>query len=158
MCTYELTLGLNYLVQVDSDGKLRWSRNGELVDTTAGRWTDGGHGRGIVPMEHPEPTAIQHRHSFVTAPSSPSSESTRLSGGEVEQVMHYYAGRQISRNPVQRILWRNFTLRGLLDRLLRKTIKRNTWIYVSVSSCYLHERPWPMTIGFLPTCRTRIVS
>ena len=48
-------------------------------------------------------------------------------------MMHYVGLQKQSRNPVKRVLQKNFTLRGLLDRLLRKTIKRNTWIYVSVS-------------------------
>lgn len=121
-------------MQIDSEGKLRWARNGELVDTTAGRWKDQGDGKGVVPLEHPEPTALQRRHSFVAPSSSYSaSSSSSISGGETEQAMHYYVGRELSHNPIKRVLWRNFTLKGLLDRLLRKTVKRNTWIYVSVS-------------------------
>lgn len=122
--------GLNYLVQIDSEGKLRWAKNGELVDTTAGRWKDGGGGKGIVPLEHPEPTALQPRHSFLEP--SRSSANVSMSSDEADQALHYYAGESYSHNPLKRILWRNFTLKGLLDRLLRKTIKRNTWIYVSV--------------------------
>jgi len=104
---------LNYLVQIDREGKLRWAKNGQLVDTTAGRWKDGGGSKGIVPLEHP------------------TSAGSSLSGDQVEQAVHYYGARDLSRNPIKRILWRSFTLKGLLDRLLRKTIKRNTWIYVS---------------------------
>ena len=47
-------------------------------------------------------------------------------------MMHYVGIRRQSKNPLKRILLRNFTLRGLLEKLLRKTVKRNTWIYVSV--------------------------
>ena len=121
--------GLNYLVQIDSEGKVRWSRNGDLVDTTAGRWKDAGDGRGIVPLSYPEPTAPRRRTSFVT-PSRRSSSSGFAD--QVETAMHYYAGDKLPRNRFKRLIWRNFTLRGLLDRLLRKTLKRNTWIYVSV--------------------------
>ena len=121
-------------MQIDSEGKLRWARNGELVDTTSGRWKDTGTGEGIVPLNQPSPTGTpQQRHSFV-APSRSSSSSSSLSGEDLEQVMHYYDGQYISRSPWKRALWRNFTLKGLLDRLLRKTVKRNTWIYVSVSA------------------------
>jgi len=116
---------LNYLAQIDSDGKLRWARNGQLVDTTAGRWKDAGGGKGIVPLTHPEPTALQRRHSFDSTALSSSA-----SGDEANQAMHYYTGGNISKNPIKRVLW-NFTLRGIMDRLLRKTIRRNTWIYVS---------------------------
>lgn len=116
---------LNYLVQIDSEGKVRWAKNGRLVDTTAGRWKDAGVGRGIVPLTHPEPTALQRRDSFDSASAASSS-----SNDDANQAMHYYAGGNMSKNPVKRFLW-NLTLRGIMDRLLRKTIKRNTWIYVS---------------------------
>ncbi|KAJ3480712.1 hypothetical protein NLI96_g8150 [Meripilus lineatus] len=125
---------INYLVRIDNEGKLRWVRNGELVDTTAGRWKDSGKGRGIVPLEEPDRSSLQERTSF-TEPADPSSSNSRSSspvGINTDAAMHYYTGKRITSNPIKRILWRNFTLRGLLDRLLRKTIKRNTWIYVSV--------------------------
>ncbi|KAI0080309.1 hypothetical protein K474DRAFT_1590167, partial [Panus rudis PR-1116 ss-1] len=123
---------LNYLVQIDSEGRLRWARNGRLVDTTAGRWKDAGGGKGIVPLDHPEPSALQQRTSFASASSSGSSGNhASISEEEADAAIHYYAGKNLSKNPIKRILWKNFTLKGLLDKLLRKTIKRNTWIYVS---------------------------
>ncbi|CAL1695249.1 unnamed protein product [Somion occarium] len=123
---------LNYLVQIDSDGRLRWARSGELVDTTAGRWKDAGGGNGIVPLTHPEPTNAQQRTSFAGPSSSRSTPGSDPGfGDEVDTAMHYYANEKLPQNRFKRILWRNFTLRGLLDRLLRKTLKRNTWIYVS---------------------------
>lgn len=150
-----MTPGLNYLVTIDSEGRLRWARNGQLVDTTAGRWKDAGEGKGIVPFDDPTPgiTAVP-RHSFAAAPSSSSSSSSSsLSGQEEDAMMHYVGLQKQSRNPVKRVLQKNFTLRGLLDRLLRKTIKRNTWIYVSVSTCLrLRHREQVLTY-----CRTKIV-
>ncbi|KAH9846831.1 hypothetical protein C2E23DRAFT_947239, partial [Lenzites betulinus] len=126
---------LNYLVTTDSTGKLRWAHNGELVDTTAGRWKDAGGGRGIVPFDEAHRTP-EPRHSFsAPSPSSNSgaSASSSLSGDADSQMMHYVGLRRQPKNPIKRVLWKNFTLRGLVDKLLRKTIKRNTWIYVSVS-------------------------
>ncbi|KAL1951560.1 hypothetical protein VTO73DRAFT_709 [Trametes versicolor] len=121
---------LNYLITIDSTGKLRWARNGELVDTTAGRYKDAGGGRGIVPFEAPdithEPRASFSAPSPDTGPSSGSNSSLADS-----QMMHYVGLRRQPKNPVKRVLWKNFTLKGLVDKLLRKTIKRNTWIYVS---------------------------
>ncbi|KAF8527884.1 hypothetical protein BU17DRAFT_61250 [Hysterangium stoloniferum] len=40
-----------WAVQIDSQGKLRWARNGELVDTTAGKWKTLGDGMGIAPTD-----------------------------------------------------------------------------------------------------------
>ncbi|KAH9944150.1 uncharacterized protein BXZ73DRAFT_39569, partial [Epithele typhae] len=124
---------LNYLVSIDNTGKLRWARNGQLVDTTAGRWKDAGDGRGIVPLDDPSPSPADPRHSFVASPpDSRSSSSSGVSGDEVDAVMHYVGIKQQSKNPIKRLFLRNFTPRGLLERLLRKTVRRNTWIYVSV--------------------------
>jgi len=36
---------------VDKQGKLRWARNGELVDSSKGKWKDLGQGRGIGPAD-----------------------------------------------------------------------------------------------------------
>ncbi|KAH9898125.1 hypothetical protein C8Q73DRAFT_744205 [Cubamyces lactineus] len=126
--------GLNYLVKIDKDGRLRWARNGALVDTTAGRWMDAGAGRGIVPYEDTDGDS-EPRDSFSVPDQnssfSPRSESS-FSGDQEAEMMHYVGLRKQPRNPVKRVLWKNFTVRGLVDKLLRKTIKRNTWIYVSV--------------------------
>ncbi|TFK92774.1 hypothetical protein K466DRAFT_479925, partial [Polyporus arcularius HHB13444] len=125
---------LNYLVTIDSDGKLRWARNGQHVDTTAGRWKDAGGGKGIVPFDDPTPgtSTLATRHSFApSSSSSPASSTSSLSGEDEDAAMHYVGLQKESKNPVKRVLQKNFTIRGLLDRLLRKTIKRNTWIYVS---------------------------
>ena len=45
--------------------------------------------------------------------------------------MHYTSDAK-SGNWLQRTAKRNLTLKGLMDKLLKKTVKRNTWIYVSV--------------------------
>jgi hypothetical protein len=44
----------------------------------------------------------------------------------------HYASDSKSGNWLQRAVKRNFTLKGLMNKLLKKTVKRNTWIYVSV--------------------------
>ncbi|KIJ45540.1 hypothetical protein M422DRAFT_166294, partial [Sphaerobolus stellatus SS14] len=119
---------LNYLVKVASDGKLRWARNNETVDTTAGKWKDLGNGMGVVPTEGEElaeASALRHRTSFDdSAPSSTSSEAS------------HYLGTRADSNRIMRLLRGRFTVAGLTDRLLRKTasssVKRNTWIYVTV--------------------------
>ncbi|KAI0778456.1 hypothetical protein BD413DRAFT_466113 [Trametes elegans] len=125
---------LNYLVTIDNSGRLRWARNGQLVDTTAGRWKDAGGGRGIVPFDEPGTDSGSPRASFSgqsRRSSSISSSASALSGDAEDEMMHYVGLRRQPENPVKRVLWTNLTLRGLLDKLLRKTIRRNTWIYVS---------------------------
>lgn len=124
--------GLNYLVKIDSEGKLRWERTGQLVDTTAGHWKDAGYGRGIVPEEHPNRPNLRPRTSFGSS-GSLSSISVAPSGSmDGSGAVTHYASDTKSGNWLQRAAKRNLTPKGLMDKLLKKTVKRNTWIYVSV--------------------------
>ncbi|KAJ6575022.1 hypothetical protein B0H19DRAFT_933678, partial [Mycena capillaripes] len=114
---------LNYLVEIDSQGRLRWARNHELVDTTAGRWKDSEDGKGIIPDEISLARLIRGE----SVESTPSRDSAALD----DAAMHY-TGSQRGKYRWTRELRKRFTLHGIVDRLLRKTVKRNTWIYVSV--------------------------
>lgn len=124
---------LNYLVEIDEQGKLRWARNHELVDTTAGRWKDAGSGAGIVPADPADsPEDLfkpQRRESFASAASSSSSSVS-------SDAMHYN-GPPKGKNPVSRAVQRNLTIKGMTDRVLKKTLKKNTWIYVADRHCNL---------------------
>jgi hypothetical protein len=125
-----LFAGLNYLVEIDDEGRLRWARNHELVDTTAGEWKDSENGKGIIR------DAVSLRQALVRGPSLESRESavstsTRDSAA-LDTAAEHYAGTQQGKYWLTREFRKRFTLRGIVDRLLRKTVKRNTWIYVSV--------------------------
>ncbi|KAJ6604565.1 hypothetical protein DFH09DRAFT_898433, partial [Mycena vulgaris] len=116
---------LNYLVEIDSQGRLCWARNHEVVDTTAARWKDSGGGHGIVPDDVPLREALVRGQSLV---STSSHDSAAL-----DTAATHYTGSQRGKYRWTRELRKRFTLHGIVDRLLRKTVKRNTWIYVSVS-------------------------
>ncbi|KAJ3779121.1 hypothetical protein EV361DRAFT_792077 [Lentinula raphanica] len=120
-CT--VILGLNYLVKIDSDGKLRWARNNELVDTTAGRWKDSGNGGGIVPEDMPA-QPVQRRGSFESVAASSSSVQS-------DAVIHYLEPPK-GKSHWSKLFYRYFTVRGVTNRLLRTSLKRNTWLYTSV--------------------------
>src|ERR1700733_8819721 len=124
-----LFTGLNYLVNIDSDGRLRWHRTGQLIDTTAGHWKDEGEGGGIVPLSGPSHRISERRTSFDSLSSISSSNDSQYI--ENSAAMHYTSHKK-SNNWVARKIQAHLTLRGLTEKLLRKTIKRNTWIYVSV--------------------------
>lgn len=121
------------MVEIDADGKLRWERTGQLVDTTAGHWKDAGDGRGIIREEHPDRPDLGPRTSFGSSGSlsSISVASGEPSGGS-GAATHYTSGAE-SGNWLQRAAERNITLKGLTNKLLKKTLRKNTWIYVSVS-------------------------
>lgn len=130
--------GLNYLVKIDADGKLRWERTGQLVDTTAGHWKDAGDGLGIVREEHPNRPDLGPRTSFA---SSGSLSSISVAPGEPSDgsdAATHYTGPE-SGNWLQKAVKRNLTLKGLTNKLLKKTVRRNTWIYVSVSEHILES-------------------
>lgn len=127
-----MCLGLNYLVKVDDTGKLRWARNNELVDTTAGHWKDAGGGKGVVPDDVPKNAEPARRGSFDSVPSVSANSSLNQ---EEENVATHYAGETKGKTRLAKIIRRHLTIHGIMDRLLRKTVQRNTWIYVSDKNC-----------------------
>ncbi|KAF7306850.1 hypothetical protein MIND_00477200 [Mycena indigotica] len=110
---------LNYLVEIDSIGRFRWARNHELVDTTPGRWKDSGNGQGIVP----DTGSI--RGALFRGESLGSTDSAAR-----EAAATHYAGAR-GRYKLTREFRKRFTLHGIVNRLLRKTVKKNVWIYTS---------------------------
>ncbi|KAG1757664.1 hypothetical protein EDB19DRAFT_1901168 [Suillus lakei] len=118
---------INYLVNIDDDGKLRWARNNVLIDTTEGKWQDLGEGKGIIPQDgtHPCPPPIPpRRHSF-------GSWSSTSFGPRQQNETTHYGGPKKGGTRFGRAIRRHFTLKGRMDKLLRKTVGINTWIYVA---------------------------
>ncbi|KAF9462147.1 hypothetical protein BDZ94DRAFT_1166419 [Collybia nuda] len=113
----------NYLVEIDDNGKLFWVKNNQPVDTTAGLWVDAGDGMGVVPQDLPEPPLKEYRTTISTMPSA--SRQSKEAVHYVDQVVGGYKWSQY--------LKRYFTPKRIVQRLFRKVIRRNTWIYVSVS-------------------------
>ncbi|KAG2154756.1 hypothetical protein DEU56DRAFT_770163 [Suillus clintonianus] len=122
---------LNYLVSIDVEGKLRWARNNVLIDTTEGKWQDLGEGKGIIPQDgtRPHPPIPPPRDSFGSWSSTPYRSLQ-------ENEATHYTKSQKGRTRLGRAIRRHFTLKGMMDRLLRKTVGNNTWIYVAVRPNY----------------------
>ncbi|KAG2755580.1 hypothetical protein P692DRAFT_20716808 [Suillus brevipes Sb2] len=120
---------INYLVSIDDEGRLRWARNNDVIDTTEGKWQDLGEGKGIIPQDGtpPCPPIPPRRDSF---------GSTSFRSRQQNEATHY-AGSKKGRNRLGRAICRHFTLKGRMDKLLRQTVGANTWIYVSDESCEL---------------------
>jgi len=91
------------------------------VDTTAGHWTDTEDGSGIIPLDT--------SHTRPPPPRNPVSSSSLAS--EQENAATHYAGVTKGKYQWSRYIRSRFTPRGIVDRMLRKTVRRNTWIYVS---------------------------
>lgn len=119
-----------------------------MVDTTAERWKDSGNGGGIVPEDLPqESRPARSRGSFESphddeddashntshnTSGHDSSVGTRDSSRDSDAAMHYL-GPPKGKSKWAKVFYRYFTLRGVTNRLLRKTVRRNTWIYITVS-------------------------
>lgn len=117
---------------MDDKGLLRWARNEELVDTVDELWRDSGKGTGIEKFtSHDEDVrpAVVRRTSFdvatfdvdevnsVEIPSSPSHDGE--SGTQTKSVTSWVK--------------KNVTPTGVAKKLIRRTIRNSTWIYVAVS-------------------------
>lgn len=98
-----------------------------MVDTSAGCWKDAGGGQGIVPQEAGDEDAPPPRSSFDSLPVTTGPTVT----DEEKDAAAHYAGQAKGKNKLKKILKRHFTLNGMMDRLLRMTVKKNTWIYIS---------------------------
>ena len=131
---------MNYLVEIDGKGLLRWGRNHELVDTSPGNWKDSGNGDGIVARDPTDTTekkpAVKHRTSFLASPPLSQRPSYRARG--VDSTLN--TAKDETRSPKLRIFrkgLRRVSLTNLLrTRLLRGLISRDTWIYVAVCAIY----------------------
>lgn len=129
-------IGQNYKVKIDEKGLLRWERNNELVDTTAGRWQDSGNGSGVVPFDASKGDApVVRRTSFEINPVISSSSSAVSAGSEDSRNATHYVETTRKRNPMNRWIRTHLTVKGWTELLLRKTVRRNTWIYVADSRC-----------------------
>ena len=148
--------GLNYLVKISDDGKLLWAKNNQPVDTTAGDWKDIPEGGGIVPQDMPDVATHDQQPSATGGITRTSSEVQQNSA------THYAGGKTGKEGGPgwKRTLRRFTTLNGMVERLLRKTVRRNTWIYVSVRRFAPRTRAHPGDVGddhqqltLVPFCR-----
>lgn len=127
---------MNYLTTVDKEGKLCWKKSGQRI-TTSTQWKD--TPEGIVPVnddEVPGPTAS------VEAPpgrkSSAWSEDTISSSDSesAEERADRYVNTNLkaAKGPRKMV---HVSPATILNQLLRTSVRKNTWIFVSGIS-----RPW----------------
>jgi len=133
-----------YLVSVDDEGRLCWAKNGARIDTTE-KWKDSVHG--IVPADDTSTPAYQPRpddtgtrllgDSFSASDSPSSSSSDSSTDSETAaQATHYATPALDSAKGVKKI--KHVTVATLFDKLLRKSVRKNTWIFVADTSFRLY--------------------
>jgi hypothetical protein len=131
----------HYLVKVDDEGRLCWAKNGAPIDTTE-KWKDSIHG--IVPLDDPtpayEPPPEERTH---TLGDSSASENPDLGEGnpreeETEAARAAkYATPGLDNAPATKKVTR-VSASTLFNKLLRKTVRQNTWIFVADTSFRLY--------------------
>lgn len=125
---------MNYLVKIDERGLLRWARNNTLIDTRANRWKDSEGGQGVVPLDGTEDRAVEHRlrRQVTTLSGAPSLSSASSDSIDTMAQAEHYGGNP-SHGKIKKAFASRLTSKGITDRLLKKTVKKNTWIYAAVS-------------------------
>lgn len=136
-----------YVVQVDADGRLCWAKNGARIDTTE-KWKDSIHG--IVPATDPTPAfrpksdnPNQPKLFQDDEPRSPSgnsndSSSTEASESELEaaRAAKYASPGFTDAKGVKKVT--HLSASTIFNSLLRKSVRKNTWIFVADTSFRLY--------------------
>lgn len=130
-----------YLVQVDAEGRLCWAKNGARIDTSE-KWKDSVHG--IVPADDPTP-AYEGRlpaRAEQAVPTVPTGEpddeysESDLSDVSLSDLSLSDLDTAASHEPVRRV--HHISATTVFDALLRKSVQKNTWIFVADTSFRLY--------------------
>ncbi|UKZ75311.1 hypothetical protein TrVFT333_002989 [Trichoderma virens FT-333] len=129
-----------YLATVDDQGRLCWAKNGEPIDTSE-KYRDSMYG--IVPIDDPAPPyrpMLDPNPYADSASGLTSSTSTSYAESNPEQ---HRADKYINPPPpppdqhdMKKV--KQFSVTTTLNKLLRKTVKDGTWIFVADTSFRLY--------------------
>jgi hypothetical protein len=139
----------HYLVKVDAEGRLCWAKNDVRIDTTE-EWKDSIHG--IVPADDPtpayKPLDAENEHGTRLLGDSSTGESSsdeeqeehphRPSEAEMEaaQAAKYATPTVDHAKGVKKVT--HMSASTVFNKLLRKSVKKNTWIFVADTSFRLY--------------------
>ncbi|WYZ44170.1 hypothetical protein EsH8_VII_000606 [Colletotrichum jinshuiense] len=125
-----------YLVQVDDDGRLCWAKNGARIDTTEA-FRDSI--QGIVPADDPTPAWSQNSAPPPApgpGPDDGRSESSVESALEADRAAKYATPDLDGATGVKKVS--HISAATVFNKLLRKSVKKNTWIFVADTSFRLY--------------------
>ncbi|KAG6282568.1 hypothetical protein E4U48_003812 [Claviceps purpurea] len=127
-----------YLVRVDEEGRLCWAKTGARIDTTE-EFKDSVHG--IVPVSDPTPAfrpgeAAQHAHVIDNDSDSSDSDSSAESKREADRAAKYANPNFDKSKGVKKVT--HISASTIFNQLLRKSVKKNTWIFVADTSFRLY--------------------
>ena len=133
---------LNYMVQIDNEGRLCWAKNGERINTTT-EYKDSVNG--IVPVDDDTPAygpngQLLHdgqTKNFRQSRSSSLSSSSSSSSAEHSDVEgEHYVNEDLDQAKGFRKI-KHVSAATILNHLLRSSVKPNSWIFVSHVPCPL---------------------
>lgn len=133
----------HYLAKVDAEGRLCWAKNGVRIDTTE-KWKDSIHG--IVPADDPTPAfklpnETEHAGTrWLGDPSTGDSSSDEYGTSNAkleaaEAAKHATPGVDHAKG-VKKVT--HMSASTVFNKLLRKSVKKNTWIFVADTSFRLY--------------------
>ncbi len=122
-----------YIVKVDKEGRLCWAKNGARIDTTE-KWKDSIHG--IVPADDPTPAFRPE-----TGPHDDDTDSNLDSGASEAELERARAAKYATlgfdqAHGITKI--KHMSAATIVDKLLRKSVKKNTWIFVADTNFRLY--------------------
>ncbi|THZ48677.1 hypothetical protein D6C86_00586 [Aureobasidium pullulans] len=124
-----------YLVKIDDEGLLCWAKNGERISTSP-EWKDSMEG--IVPID--DDTTPTWRNTSgrqeLAAPSSDSDSDSDISVGSGEDASRYVNQELHDAKGLSKL--KHLSANTIMNNLLRKTTKKNTWIFVADTSFRLY--------------------
>lgn len=121
-----------YLVEIDEEGRLCWAKNHQRIDTSP-EYRDSLFG--VVPIDDPAP-------SF--RPQSPSDEASleRRSGSSIESAREEDRAAKYATPAFDKAKgpkkFSHISPATISNRLLRKTVRKNTWIFVTDTNFRLY--------------------
>lgn len=90
---------------------------------------------GIIPLDGTEDKVVEKK---LRRQASTLSGHAYLGSDDEGEIDYGQQGDHYTGNPkqgkVKKALAETFTAKGITDKLLRQSVKKNTWIYVSVSA------------------------
>lgn len=129
----------NYLVKVDDNGRLIWSKNNQRLHTSYQFKDSLG---GIVPAESNAPVFREAPHgkrNSQQSPDRPSSSTSSSSGSSEDSAAdgaHYVNHELNATHGIKKL--QKVSAGALLNHLLQSTTKKNTWIFVADTSFRLY--------------------
>ncbi|KAK2625553.1 hypothetical protein QTJ16_004865 [Diplocarpon rosae] len=126
---------LHYLVKIDEEGRLCWAKSGARIDTTE-QYKDSMHG--IVPADdNTAPVFQAAAGEAATGLQDASGESSTESDVETSDRAAKYANpRSDEAKGVKKVS--HVSAATIVNKLLRSSVKKNTWIFVADTSFRLY--------------------